>query len=451
VSDLLQIGVSGARAYNAALAVVGENVSNASTTGYARRTISFSEAPASRDANTGNINGVSIQSIGRSWDDYKATANRDATSVASSASTYSGWMSKVESALSDDAAGVGQSATTIFTAGDALAANPGDTSSRKAFLNAIQTTTTAFNTTANALATASQDVGVSATSTVESINASLDSLDSVNSALHNVRAGTAAQANLLDQRDKLLDGLSSSIAIDVDYAGDGSANVKIAAGGIALANAGSSGARLSLTQGTGTNAGRITITAIGTKSETPLAAVGGTLGGLVDSADTIAQRRVSLDTLAGQFADQLNAWSAKGVDANGATGGTLVAGNSASTLALATTDTAKVPAATPASGTTAAVSNGNLLALSKLRGDSGIEKSWTAMVTDNGRAVAAAKTASTAASARAESTAASVAETSSVDLDTEAADLIRYQQAYAGAAKVIQVARETMQAILDVI
>ncbi|WP_419827985.1 flagellar hook-associated protein FlgK [Sphingomonas sp.] len=441
MSDLLQIGASGARAFNTALATIGENVSNMSTPGYARRTITTAAGAG----------GVVVQSINRSWDDYKAAAKRDAASDAASASTYYDWMGKVESAMSDDAAGIGRSATGIFTSGDALAANPGDTSGRKAFLAAIQTTTNAFNATASSLKSASDDVGVTATSSVEAVNATLDNLDNVNSALHAARAGTAGQANLLDQRDKLLDSLSSSIGIDVTLASDGSANVKLAGGGATLAESGGPGARLSLALGTGTNAGRISITAIGTTNETPVADVGGSLGGLVKSADTIATRRVAMDTLATQFATQINSWSAKGLDANGAAGGTLVSGTTAASLALATTDPAKVPAASPAAGTAPAATNGNLLALSSLRGDGGIEKSWGTLVTDHARAVDAAKTSSTAAASRADATAASLADLSSVDLDTEAADLIRFQQAYAGAAKVIQAARETMQAILDVI
>jgi flagellar hook-associated protein 1 FlgK len=442
VSDLLSIGASGVRAFNTALATIGENVSNASTPGYARRTITTA----------GGAGGVVVQSINRSWDDYKATAKRDAGSDAASASTYYDWTQKIESAMSDDAAGIGQSATGIFTSGDALAANPGDTSSRKAFLASIQTTTTAFNATASSLATASDDVGVAATSAVETVNATLDNLDNVNSALHAVRAGTAAQANLLDQRDKLLDGLSSFVGIDVTLATDGSANVKLAGGGVALANSGSSGARLSLALGTGTNAGRISITSIGTKSETPIADAGGSLGGLVKSADAIATHRVALDTLATQFAGQINAWSRAGVDANNAAGGVLVSGTTAATLGLATTDPAKVPAASPASGTTPAASNGNLLSLGTLRGNGiDVEKGWGSLVTDNARAVDAAKTSSTAASSRANATASALSDVSSVDLDTEAADLIRFQQAYSGAAKIIQAARETMQAILDVI
>ncbi|MCI1142206.1 hypothetical protein MOP88_07660 [Sphingomonas sp. WKB10] len=36
-----------------------------------------------------------------------------------------------------------------------------------------------------------------------------------------------------------------------------------------------------------------------------------------------------------------------------------------------------------------------------------------------------------------------------VNLDSEAVDLIRFQQAYAASSRVIQVARETMQTLLD--
>jgi flagellar hook-associated protein 1 FlgK len=37
-----------------------------------------------------------------------------------------------------------------------------------------------------------------------------------------------------------------------------------------------------------------------------------------------------------------------------------------------------------------------------------------------------------------------------VDLDREAAELLRFQQAYEAAARTVQVARETMQSILNI-
>ncbi|MBL0924893.1 MAG: flagellar hook-associated protein FlgK, partial [Sphingomonadaceae bacterium] len=39
---------------------------------------------------------------------------------------------------------------------------------------------------------------------------------------------------------------------------------------------------------------------------------------------------------------------------------------------------------------------------------------------------------------------------SAVDLDREAAELMRFQQAYEAAARTIQVARETMQTMLNI-
>ena len=50
---------------------------------------------------------------------------------------------------------------------------------------------------------------------------------------------------------------------------------------------------------------------------------------------------------------------------------------------------------------------------------------------------------------RADAAAAARDSVSQVDLDTEAAELLRYQQAYSAAARTIQVARETMQTLLS--
>ena len=49
MSDLLAIGASGVKAYGRALAVVGDNIANAQTDGYVRRTVRLEEAPAAGD------------------------------------------------------------------------------------------------------------------------------------------------------------------------------------------------------------------------------------------------------------------------------------------------------------------------------------------------------------------------------------------------------------------
>ena len=56
MSDMLAIGASGLRAYQVALNTVSENIANAGTAGYTRRTTNIKEVAS--------IGGISAQSIG---------------------------------------------------------------------------------------------------------------------------------------------------------------------------------------------------------------------------------------------------------------------------------------------------------------------------------------------------------------------------------------------------
>ena len=56
-----------------------------------------------------------------------------------------------------------------------------------------------------------------------------------------------------------------------------------------------------------------------------------------------------------------------------------------------------------------------------------------------------------AATTRRDAASAARSAVSEIDLDREAADLLRFQQAYSAAARTIQVARDTMQALLNAV
>jgi flagellar hook-associated protein 1 FlgK len=72
------------------------------------------------------------------------------------------------------------------------------------------------------------------------------------------------------------------------------------------------------------------------------------------------------------------------------------------------------------------------------------------MVANHGQAVASAKTNSDVTQARKDIAFQARDAVSGVDLDTEAADLLRYQQAYSACARVIQVARDTLDEIFKI-
>jgi flagellar hook-associated protein 1 len=118
----------------------------------------------------------------------------------------------------------------------------------------------------------------------------------------------------------------------------------------------------------------------------------------------------------------------------------------AATLAAATSDPAAIAAAS-----TDGAENGNLLALSALRGPNGVENRWAALVAAQAQALNSAAAEAAAAATRKDNSFAARDEISGVDLDREAAELLRYQRAYDASARIIQVARETMQTILDVL
>jgi flagellar hook-associated protein 1 FlgK len=442
MSNLLSIGASGVRAYSTALAAVGNNVSNADTPGYTRRTVTMTENAAGGiqlgTVGTSQFNGVGTTSVGRAWDDYQAQAARSAAGEAGQADAANTWLANAETAFNDTANGVGQSATAFFNAGDALAGDPSSTGNRQAFLASLDQTASAFNATASSLADVSSGISTAAQTTVQTVNATLDQIDQVNIALKTAQAGSSQAADLMDQRDRLLDDLSSSVGISVSLDNNGAATVALASSGLQMT--GNPGARLAVASGTN---GALAVQAISAGTTQPVGDAGGSLGGLVTSASTVADRRGALDKMASDFTSAVNAWQAQGQTTTGAAGAPLLSGTTAGTISLATGDSSKIAVATASAG------NGNLLTLSALRGSSGVEQAWSGMVTDQGQMVAAAKSADTAASSIASSSMDARNAESGVDLNTEAAEMIRYQQAYNGAAKVIQVAKDTLDSILQ--
>ena len=177
----------------------------------------------------------------------------------------------------------------------------------------------------------------------------------------------------------------------------------------------------------------------------PLPAAGGKLAGLVDVSQTVADRRAGLDALAVDFATMVNDWSAAGEDANGAAGVPLmgISGGAASLQALVT-DPDLVPAANPGGAP-----NGNLIALDAVRSASAVEDRWGALVSANAQMLASANAEAAATARWRDNSYAALDEVTGVDLDAEAADLLRFQQAYSASTRIIQVARETIQALFD--
>lgn len=446
MSDLLQIGRSGVIAYRAALSTVGENVSNAETEGYTRRKVVLTESATAASNNfiyrsSAVFGGVEVGSVQRVFDNYRASYARFSNSEAARTDAKATWLGTAEAALDDSNVGAGVKMGSVFNAAEGLSADVSSDTNRRTMLTALQDAANQFNTTATALSSAADGISTAAQASVSSLNDNLGTLVRINVALRRAAPGSQGQALLQDQRDGVLKNISDAVGIDVKLEDDGRATVKLLGDStVTLVDA------EKINPGfvgivAATN-GRFSLVASGFGDEVPMAPQSGSLAGLADVANTIAARRDSLDAVAARFAQVMNDWSQAGIDRNGDPGAALVNGTTAATLSIATTDVSKIAAANGSSA------NGNALALKDVRNSSGPEAQWALLVSTHAQGVAAAKAEKSATATQRDGALQQLDEVTGVDLDVEAAQLLRFQQAYNGSARIIQIARETLQEIL---
>ncbi|PSJ39652.1 flagellar hook-associated protein FlgK [Allosphingosinicella deserti] len=447
MSDLLAIGLSGVTAYRTALAAVADNVANAENPGYARREVRLREG-----INTGSRSplyredllfaGVEAASVARAWDAYRAADARYAASGAGRAAVREQWLGAVETALGDGPSSVGTAIGGFFNAGEALAATPSDRLARSAMLTALSIAAGEIRETAEALQRVATGIADAAATEVDGLNADLAALAEVNDALRQSKIGGTARASMEDERDRLIDSIAVRIDVEASIEANGTASLTLArVSGVTLLDQ-----TQRATVGAATAAdGRIALTLFANGTTTPLPATGGRLSGLVDVAGSTADKRAELNATAQQFVDEVNDWQAGGRTPTGTPGAALlVMTGDASTLATTTGNPAAIAAASGAG-----VENGNLLVLGDLRGPGGVESRWAALVASHAQALQSARSEASAAATRRDGSFAARDEVSGIDLDQEAAELLRYQRAYDGSAKIVQVARDTLQSILD--
>lgn len=442
MSDILGIGASGLKAYSRALATVGDNIANAQTPGYARRTLALRETVAGGDTvlTRGHVRpgGVEIGGVVRATDQWLVEEARLASSDSDRAGVRSAALQNVESALADRDNGIASALTSLFNTTDELTTDPTSEPLRNAFLQSAGDIANGFRQVAARLSRLADGNSVAAMAEVSAANTDLATLEKVNIGLRKARPGSTNEAQLHDERDRLLNNLASRLDISVTVGNRGTVTVRAASGGDLLVGGGV--------------VNPIAVTAAADKrlsyqvGGAPLQISNGSLAGHAEAANHIADQNAAVDAAASSIAGTLNAAHEAGLDASGAPGTALFSGTgSAATLTATPLTVGQVAAARAGS------ENGNMLALGQLRGAGAPEATWGALLAQQSQQTAGARAQGSAAATRHDSAQAARDAIGEVDLDREAADLLRFQQAYTAAAQTIQVARETMQALFNAI
>jgi len=426
MTDIMTVGGNSLRAFSRGLATVSDNVANAQTPGYARR-------------RSDQISGEIV----RFSDDWRHDEARVALGTSAQASSRLGWMEAAETALADGPGGVGQRVGAVYNSATELAADPQSSPRRSAFLQAVEDAATAFRASASGLKSISEGISIEAQTAVDGLNSNLSALRDINQTILATAKGTTAHASLLDQRDRLLDQVAQSVAVDVSLDDRGVATLNLGGSGETILTAAMAGTFGFTVSGTGVLS--FSATDVGGTSGA-YAPSSGQLAGLASAATDVAGQRAALDVLATKFADVLNTAHSAGLRNDGAAGGPLLSLGSQAALTIAALDLG--PADLAVADTSS--QNGNIVALTNGRSASAIESGWVALVTDQAQRVSSARLLEETTRARSEAASEARDNASGVDLDQEGVDLLRYQQSFDAAARVIQMAREILQTILNI-
>lgn len=322
--DLLALGRSGVLAFQTALNATGDNVANADTAGFVRRTVRLATSPTGRSGPIERASlfgaGVMVGGVGRAVDALKADAARVAGSTHARHAARLDWLSRLESlATTTDVAGrVGA----FFDSATALAAAPTQAAARVAFLAAADDAASAFAGHGADLERLGDDVRAETLISVRRVNDIAAALARTNELLRRGQDGDIAALGLLDTRDQLLNDLASEVRISVDEGPRGVVEVKLGFGPAAVTLVPPFGnpARIGLS-GDGQS---VLINPDHAPQPVRLPA-SGRLAGLIEAAAQITRARAALDGMATGFVGLVNDWHARGIDIAGQPGEALFA------------------------------------------------------------------------------------------------------------------------------
>jgi flagellar hook-associated protein 1 FlgK len=214
ISNALNNAVSGLSAASRMAEVVASNTSNALTAGYARR-----EATLTSLSN----GGVSVTAISRQVSDSLVKESRLANAGAANATAIADFHTSIESLIGTDDA-TGSLSKTLSTFDSALieaTASPESTTALTNAVTAAKDVASKLNDISDGIQDARLEADSSIAAQVEKLNSSLSQIEDLNRAITRTIASGADANSLMDQRQTLIDEISSIVPVQtLDRAGN---------------------------------------------------------------------------------------------------------------------------------------------------------------------------------------------------------------------------------------
>jgi flagellar hook-associated protein 1 FlgK len=456
LTSSLDIALQSMLAEQGAIETTSNNIANVNTPGYARQRANFAETDPVTFGNITLGTGVELQGVTSLRDSILDLRVNQETQQQGQLDAFISSGQQIQ-ALFNETSGTGLQAplSAFFNSLSQLSTNPSDLNVRQGVISAAQNLASAFNQSSNNLSTLQRNVDLSVSQSVSQINALTSQIAAVNAQVQSATAVGQNPGPFVDQRQQLINQLSNLIDVSQIDAGNGSLTLTTNSGAPLVV--GNQSFQLT-TQGDPVT-GLQHVFSQGTDITSKIAS--GQLAGQLQIRDQeIPSVQSSLDALANSLGNAVNTQNQAGYDLNGAAGGNLFnlpagAAGSASTISVAISDPTKIAASGgPAPGSPGDNTNANaLLALQNqtiVNGQTPLS-AYSNLVFKIGNDISTAQSNEQAGGLVLQQIQNLQGGVSNVDINEEAANLVRYQNAYQASAQVSSIINSLLQATLNMV
>ena len=474
INTIMNIARGALQANQIAMEVVSHNIANVNTPGYTRQSaVLESASPVSMNWIKVGM-GVQVGSVTQAFDPYTTRAIQQNTSSLNEYQTQASVLSQLESLFNETGnATLSNAMNDFWNAWQGVASNPEGTVERAALLEKANILVQKFNSMSNDLTQAKKDMNTNIQMGIEKVNELTGKIADLNDKIMAAEADKTPANDLRDQRNSLLGELSSWLGnVSVEQR-NGSVTVLTQGGNLLV-----DGNNHWDLQQSGNNIYYNNVPNDISKNLT-----GGQIGGWLDIRNEIVpQYQANLDELAGTLIRQVNAVHSTGYTLSGQTGINFfdnsqvpISGDNtgAAGYIRLSTDVQNNPNNIAAGGQSGAPGdNENALKILALQTDNSIQiRKWT--ISDRGKSISSPletmsmddyyKTmvgeigTTTEAANENQSFVQSTLDNlknlrdsvSGVNLDEELTELLKIQRAYEANSKILSIADEMVQSLLQ--
>lgn len=453
LTSALDIALGALDVDQGALNTTSNNIANVNTPGYTRQVVSLEEAPPTLEGNLLMGTGVELGQVTSERNNILELRMDQETQQQGMYSSILSALQQVQSIFNETSgAGLQSSISGFFSSLQQLSTDPTNTDYREAVLTAAQDMAQAFNQSATNVQAVQQSEDLSVQQSVNEINTLTAQIAQVNGQVSAAEGLGQNAGSLIDQRDQLIQQVSSLVDVSEINAGNGSINLTTTSGAALVVGNQS----FELTTQPDATTGFQDVYSQGQNITEQIS--GGALGGAIYVRDqAIPSYLSSLDALASNLETSVNNIQEQGTDLNGDKGTAFFTAppsggqGAAAAMSVAITDPSQIAASL--NGSTG--DNSNVNAMIALENDPIVNgqtpiNAYSNLVFQIGNDTSTAQSENDSAQGVIEQLQNQIGAYSGVSLDEEAANLTEYQRAYQAAAQVAGVINDLLLTAINI-